>query len=349
MPPGTGGVKPVSHSMRSPSVLPAAPSAADPASLVTLDALRAAASLLRGVAVRTPLLPADALSAELGVPVWLKPEMLQRGGAFKFRGAFVFLSGMSVEARQRGVVAPSSGNHAQAVALAARIFGVPCTVVMPTTVTPAKREGAERLGARVVLAGTTTFERLERAEQIVREEGGTMVPPYDDPTIVAGQGTAGLEIVEDCPEVSTVLVPVGGGGLSAGVAAAVKLLSPNTRVVGVEPAGAPKLTRALAAGAPVRLEGTGGLADGLLAVQIGSVPFAHHRAYLDEVVTVEDEALPRAMRFLLDRMKLVAEPSGAITVAALAERVVCPEGPTVCVLSGGNIEWTGLQALLDRR
>ena len=336
-----------SPSLATPSSSPSAAATAAP--LVTLDALRAAAGVLRGVAVHTPLLPADTLSAELGVPVRLKPEMLQRGGAFKFRGAFVYLSGMTPEARRRGVVAPSSGNHAQAVALAARLFGVPCTVVMPTTVTPAKRSGAERLGARVVLAGATTQDRMERAEEIVRDEGGTIVPPYDDPTIIAGQGTTGLEIVEDWPEVTTVLVPVGGGGLSAGVAAAVKLLLPSARVVGVEPASAPKLTRALEAGAPVRLDRTTGLADGLLAVQVGTLPFAHHRAYLDEVVTVEDEALPRAMRFLLDRMKLVVEPSGAITVAALAERLVRPQGPTVCVLSGGNIEWEGLQALLAGR
>jgi threonine dehydratase len=336
--------------MHSPSSL--APSVAAPAAdarLVTLDDLRAAAATLRGVAVRTPLLPADELAAELGAAsVWLKPEMLQRGGAFKFRGAFTFLSAMPFAVRERGVVAPSSGNHAQAVALAARLFGVPATVVMPTTVTPAKRAGAERLGARVELAGTTTAERMERAQEIVREEGGTIVPPYDDATIVAGQGTAGLEIVEDFPAVGTVLVPVGGGGLSAGVAAAVKLLSPATRVVAVEPAGAPKLTRARAAGRPVRLEHTAGLADGLLAVQVGTIPFAHHQAYVDEVVTVDDAALPRAMRFLLDRMKLVVEPSGAITVAALLERVVRPDGGTVCVLSGGNIEWAGLQSLLGR-
>jgi threonine dehydratase len=274
--------------------------------------------------------------------------MLQRGGAFKFRGAFTYLSGMTSEARRRGVVAPSSGNHAQAVALAAKLFGVPATVVMPTTVTPAKRAGAERLGARVVLAGTTTHDRMERAREIVREEGGTIVPPYDDLTIIAGQGTAGLEIVEDLPAVRTVLVPVGGGGLSAGVAAAVKLLVPEARVVGVEPAGAPKLSRARAAGEPVRLESTGGLADGLLAVQVGTAPFAHHQAYVDDVVTVGDQALPGAMRFLLDRMKLVVEPSGAITVAALLEGVVRPDGATVCVLSGGNIEWDGLQSILGR-
>ena len=336
------------HRPSSPLAAPAAPAAGSAAAapLVTLDALRAAAGALRGVAVRTPLLPADTLSAELGAPVWLKPEMLQRGGAFKFRGAFTYLSQMSSAARQRGVVAPSSGNHAQAVALAARLFGVPATVVMPETVTPAKRAGAERLGARVILAGTTTRHRMERAQELVREEGGTIVPPYDDATIIAGQGTAGLEIVEDYPSVGTVLVPVGGGGLSAGVAAAVKLLSPTTRVVGVEPTTAPKLTRAREAGRPVPLERTSGLADGLLAVEIGAVPFAHHQAYLDDVVTVDDAALVGAMRFLLDRMKLVVEPSGAITVAALMQGLVRAEGGTVCVLSGGNIEWDGLVALL---
>jgi threonine dehydratase len=315
--------------------------------LVTLDDLNAAAAVLRGVIVRTPLLPADAISEAIGVRVWLKPEMLQRGGAFKLRGAYTYLAGMSPERRARGVVAPSSGNHAQAVALAARIFGVPATVVMPTTVSPAKRAGAERLGAAVVLAGTTTQDRMERALEIARETGGELVPPYDDPTIIAGQGTAGIEIVEDAPEpLETVLVPVGGGGLSAGVATAVKLLSPGTRVVGVEPEGAPKLSRARLAGAPVLLEATSGLADGLLAVQVGTAPFAHHQRYLDEVVTVPDAALRPAVRLLLDRMKLVAEPSGAITVAALTTGAVRPAGATVALLSGGNVEWAGLQALL---
>jgi len=315
--------------------------------LVTLADLRAAAALLRGVAVRTPLLPADLLSEQVGAPVWLKPEMLQRGGAFKFRGAYNYLAGMPAEERARGVIAPSSGNHAQAVALAARMFGAPATVVMPTTVSPAKRGGAERLGAAVVLAGTTTADRMRKAEEIAAATGQRIVPPYDDPTIIAGQGTAGIEIVEDYPEVETVLVPVGGGGLSAGVAAAVKLLSPRTRVVGVEPTGAPKLTRARTAGAPVLLDQTGGLADGLLAVQVGSLPFAHHQAYVDDVVMVEDAPLRRAMRYLLDRMKLVVEPSGAITVAALMEEIVRPSGPTVAVLSGGNIEWAGLKGLLE--
>jgi threonine dehydratase len=314
--------------------------------LVSLGDLEAAARVLKPVAVRTPLLPADAISDHVGMPVRIKPEMLQRGGAFKFRGAYNFLSRMDPEVRKRGVIAPSSGNHAQAVALAAKLFGIPATVVMPTTVTPAKRGGAERLGARVVLAGKTTADRMSKAEELVEQEGLSMVPPYDHPWIIAGQGTVGLEIADDMPDVEAVLVPVGGGGFSAGLATAIKLRLPNARVIGVEPTGAAKLSRARAAGKPVKLEHTAGLADGLLAVEIGHLTFAHHQQYIDDVVLVDDEALCRAMRLLLDRMKLVVEPSGAITVAALMEGKFKPRGPTVAVLSGGNIEWDGLRELL---
>lgn len=317
-----------------------------PPELVTLSDLRDAARVIAGVVVRTPLLPADELTERVGSPVWLKPETLQRGGAFKLRGAYNFLARMSPEERSRGVVAPSSGNHAQAVALAAKLFGVRATVVMPTTVSAAKRGGAERLGARVELAGTTTADRMTRALEIVAAGGGTLVPPYDHATIVAGQGTAGLEIAQDLPDVGTVLVPVGGGGLSAGVATAIKLTVPNAKVIGVEPANAPKLTRARAAGKPVKLDRTSGLADGLLAVEIGAIPFAHAQAYIDDVVTIADEDLRDAMRFLLDRMKLVVEPSGAITVAALLTGVAKTRGSVVAVLSGGNVEYDGLRALL---
>jgi threonine dehydratase len=320
----------------------------DTSALVSLAEIRAAARVLHGVAVRTPLLPADDLSARLGgAPIFVKPEMLQRGGAFKFRGAYTFLAGLTPEERARGVIAPSSGNHAQAVAFAARLFGVRATLVMPTTVTAAKRSGVERLGGQVVLAGTTTADRMTRAQELVKESGSVLVPPYDDARIIAGQGTAGLEIVEDLPDVGTVLVPVGGGGLSAGVATAVKLLVPTARVIGVEPVGAAKLTRARAAGAPVKLDSTGGMADGLLATQIGTIPFAHHAAYIDEVVTIEDAELAPAMRYLLDRLKIVTEPSGAITIAALQSGRVAPRGKTVAVLSGGNIEWDGLRSVLD--
>jgi threonine dehydratase len=314
--------------------------------LISLRDLTAAAERIAPVAVRTPLLPFDQLSEELGAEIWVKPEMLQRGGAFKFRGAYNFLAQLDESERARGVVAPSSGNHAQAVALAAKMFGVQAVAVMPTTVTPAKRAGAERLGARIELAGTSTHDRWNRAVELAESEGLTMVPPYDHPWILAGQGTVGLEIADDLADVGTVLVPVGGGGLSGGTAAAIKLRVPNARVVGVEPSSAPKLTRAREAGRPVRLGKTEGLADGLLAVEVGALPFAHHAAYIDEVVTVDDAALPRAMRLLFDRLKLVTEPSGAITVAALMEGIVTPRGKTVAVLSGGNIEWSGIAPLL---
>jgi threonine dehydratase len=318
--------------------------------LVTLDDIESAARGLAGVAIRTPLLAFDAVTDRVGAPVYVKPEMLQRGGAFKFRGAYTYLSRLSSAQRSKGVIAPSSGNHAQAVALAAKLFGVPATVVMPTTVTPAKRLGAERLGARIVLAGTTTSERYEKALELVRAEGGTLVPPYDDPAIIAGQGTLGLEIASDAPDVGTVVVQVGGGGLSAGVATAIKQRVPSARVVAVEPAGAPKLSRARAAGRPVRLDKTKSLADGLMAIEIGRLPFAHHERYVDEVVTVDDSALAPAVRLILDRMKLVTEPSGAITIAALMEGLVRPKDnrPVVAVLSGGNMEWDGLQELLAR-
>lgn len=321
---------------------------ADSLRLTTLQDIIAAAATLDGVAVRTPALPDDVLGEQLGIQLWHKAEVLQRGGAFKFRGAYNYLSSLDPDIRARGVVAPSSGNHGQGVAMAARLFGVPATVVMPTNVTHAKRAGAERLGARIVLAGTTTQERADKAREICDAEGLTLVHPYDDPKIIAGQGTVGLEILEDVPEVDTVLVPVGGGGLSAGVSTAVKLLSPRTRVIGVEPTSAPKLSRAREQGRPVRLELTGGLADGLQASEIGGLPFKHLQLYIDEVVVVDDAPLAGAMRHLLDRMKLVVEPSGAITVATLMTGAVKDTGKTVAVLSGGNIEWAGLMQILGR-
>lgn len=318
-----------------------------PSTLVTIEDVRHAAAVLRGVAVRTPLLASETLQALCGVPVWLKPEMLQRGGAFKFRGGYSFLASLSPEARARGVITASSGNHGQAVALAARMFGVPSTIVMPTTVPAAKKRGAERLATRCYYVGTTTAERIAKAEELCAAEGLTYVPPFDDPTIIAAQGTVGLEIAEDLPRVGTVLVQVGGGGLSSGVAIAIKALAPNARVIGIEPEGSPKLTRARAAGAPVTIPANPeGLADGLLAVRIGSLNFAHLAAALDDVVTVPDSALAAAMRLLLDRHKLVCEPSGAIAVAALMTGRVTAQGDTACVLSGGNIEWDGLRELL---
>lgn len=330
------------------TIAPSSVSAADSRSeftLVSLREIREAAATIRDVAIRTPLLPNEALSQHFGARAWLKPESLQRGGAFKLRGAYNFVANLPGAKRARGIIAPSSGNHAQAVALSAKLFKVPATVVMPTTVTSAKRSGAERLGARVELAGTTTKHRYERALELAAAEGLTMVPPYDDATIIAGQGTVGLEIAEDLDS-GTVLVPVGGGGLSAGVAAAIKLMRPKMRVIGVEPEGAPKLAKALIAKEPVTLDHTDSIADGLLAVRIGTLNLAHHFAYIDEVVSIPDSAIKDAMRFLLNRTKLVVEPSGAITVAAMLTGAVPSRDDTVAILSGGNIEWQGLRALL---
>ena len=314
--------------------------------LVSLHDIEVAARGLHGVAVRTPLLPVDALRERFPSGVWVKPEMLQRTGAFKFRGAYNFISNMTAADRARGVVAPSSGNHGQAVAYAARMYGARCTVVMPLTVTATKRAGAERYGATVELAGTTSLDRAARADELVRETGAVLVPPFDDARIIAGQGTLGLEIADDLDNVGTVLVPVGGGGLSSGVATAIKLRHPHARVVGVEPRAVRKLSAARAAGAPVTLPGAVSLADGLMGVRIGTRTFAQLERYCDDVVHVDDDAIRDAMRFLLDRMKLIAEPSAAITLAALLQGVVAPVGPTVAVLSGGNIEWDGLLALL---
>lgn len=321
--------------------------------LISLADLRRAATALRGVAVRTPLFRSAELEATVGVRTFLKPEMLQHGGTFKFRGAYWYVSQLAAADRARGLVAPSSGNHGQAVALAARLFGVTATIVMPTTASMAKSEGARRLGAKVVFEGTTTAERMAKAVEIRDTAGATLVPPYDDPTIIAGQGTMGLEIVEDLRDSFgiagpfTVLVPVGGGGLSAGVAAAVKYLAPAASVVAVEPAGSPKLSRARMGGEPVTIPANpNGLADGLLAVRVGSVPFQHHEAFIDDIVTVDDSALRRAIKVLVERHKLVTEPSGAITVAALLEGVVRPASPVVCVLSGGNVDWDGLRGII---
>ncbi|MCU0617679.1 MAG: threonine/serine dehydratase [Gemmatimonadaceae bacterium] len=316
------------------------------APLVDLPQFEAAAARLRGVALRTPLLPLDVPAGRFPHAVWLKAECLQRVGAFKVRGAFHYVASMDPEVRSRGLLAPSSGNHAQAVAWAARHFGVPCTVVMPTTVSPVKAAGSRRLGATVELVGTTTLERIARANELAALTGAVVVPPFDDDLIIAGQGTAGLEIVDDLPDVATVVVPVGGGGLASGVAAAVKARKPSVRVVCVEPAGAPKLSRALAAGGPVTLDGTHSLADGLLGVRLGDRNWDHLSALVDDVVQVGDGAIKCTMRYLLDRQKLAVEPSGAITLAAVLEDKVASDGPIVAVLSGGNIEWDGLAALV---
>ncbi len=305
--------------------------------LVELEEIRAAADRIRGVAVRTPLLPWDERT-------WLKPESLQPVGAFKMRGAYNKLASLTDAERARGVVTYSSGNHAQAVARAARLLGASAVIVMPDDAPRVKVDGVRRDGAEIVFTGPGSEERHEVALALVAERGYTMVEPYDDPAIIAGQGTIGLEIVEDLPGVTSVLVPVSGGGLSAGIATAVKRLRPAARMIGVEPELAADAKESLERGELVTWPGdqtNRTMADGLRTQSLGPLPFEHLREFLDEVVTVSEEEIAEAMRTLAHRARLVIEPSGAAAMAAhLCGRLAqsADDGARVVILSGGNID-----------
>ena len=310
--------------------------------LVSLDQIRAAADRLRGTIRLTPLVEACELTASGREPaLLLKCENLQMGGAFKIRGALNMALQLDDRARQAGLVTYSSGNHGLAIALSARLLGVPALIVMPTTAPAVKVEGARVLGAEVIFEGTTTLQRKARAETEAAARGMTIVPPFDHEQILAGQGTIGLEILEQCPEVARVYVQMSGGGLSGGIATAIKQSKPEVEIVGVEPSGAARMTASLAAGHPVTIQATLGIADGLLAVRPGDITFPHVRAYVDRVVTVDDRETAAATSWLFREAKIVAEPSGAITVAAARRerRLGTPaNGPTVAVISGGNVE-----------
>jgi threonine dehydratase len=297
--------------------------------LVTLDDVRAAATRIKGVARRTPVL-------EVG-PLALKCENLQPMGAFKVRGACNMIAQLAPEARAAGVITYSSGNHGQAVALVAQRFGIPAVVVMPETAPPIKVKGVRQYGAEVIFAGTTTLHRQARAEQELTARGLTMVPPFDHPWIIAGQGTAGLEILEQCPNVASVFVPAGGGGLISGVAAAIKGMRAGVRIIGVEPEGAPKMSMSRAAGHAVTLDRTSSIADGLLAVRPGDLTFQHVQAFVDDVITVTDDQIAAGVRWLFGEASLVAEPSGATALAgALAHGSA--SGISVAIVSGGNVD-----------
>jgi threonine dehydratase len=298
--------------------------------LVSLDDITAAAQRVRGVARRTPVIP----SALPGL--FLKCENMQPMGAFKMRGAYNMVAQLPPDVRARGVITYSSGNHGQAVALAAQLLGAPAVIVMPETAPLVKVEGARGYGAEVVFAGRTSFDRKHRAEQIAASRGLTIVPPFDHEWIIAGQGTVGLEILEQCPDVRTVFVPVGGGGLISGVATAVKRSRPSVRVIGVEPEGAAKMSTSLTAGEPVTLDKTASIADGLLTLRPGDLTFAHVKAFVDEVLTVTDIQIAAAVKWLYMTAKIVAEPSGAATTAAVLAYGQS-EGQTVAVVSGGNV------------
>jgi len=317
--------------------------------LVGIEEVRAAAARIEGMVVRTPLVPAPEIAAVTGAAeVHLKCENMQRAGAFKARGGLNYLSLLPPEVLERGVTTYSSGNHAQAVALAAGLKGVRAVVVMPTTAPRVKVEGARRLGAEVVFEGTTSLERKARCEAIAEAEGLHVVPPFDHPHIIAGQGTAGLEIVEEFPEVDMVLAPVGGGGLFAGTCVSIRALRPEARVVGVEPVGGASMRAALDADEVVTLDATASIADGLLPVRAGELTFEHIRELAHDVVTVEDAAIRKATRRLFADHHLVVEFSGGATTAALLSGAVDVTGLRVAViLSGGNMDPALLSELFE--
>jgi threonine dehydratase len=313
--------------------------------LVTIDDIRAAAKRIEGVAVRTPLLP-QPWGAPAGL--WLKPENLQQIGAFKVRGAYNAIAALDEQTRARGVVAYSSGNHAQAVAYAAKLFGVPAVIVVPDVTPRIKVEATRAHGAEVV--EVPIAERESAAYAIVAERNLTLIPPFDHPEVIAGQGTIGLEIAEDAPDVDVVLIPVSGGGLASGIGTAIKALCPNAKVYGVEPELAADTAEGLRAGARVdwamdRRART--IADGLRS-QPSELTFAHLQAALDGVLTVTEDEIRSAVRTLAFKAHLVVEPSGAVATAAyLFHADELPEGKTVAIVSGGNLDPAALVELLS--
>ncbi len=318
-------------------------------SLVTLDDISAARSRIASFVRRTPLLDAGLVH---GHPLHLKCENMQPTGAFKIRGAVNMLLQLSAPERRRGVITYSSGNHGQAVACAARDLGIPAVIVMPTTAPSIKVDGTRRFGAEVIFEGTTSVERRVRAECEVAARGLVMIPPFDHEAIIAGQGTTGLELLEQLPAMAAVIVAIGGGGQASGVAAAVKQSNPDVRVIGVEPAGANAMQQSIAAQHPITIGRSESIADGLLPTRPGDVTFAHVRAFVDAVVTVSDEEIIDALAWLYYHARLVAEPSGAAAVAALLAAAalphIPPSGPVVAIVSGGNVAPSMLAELIER-
>ena len=306
--------------------------------LVGLADVQAARELLAGITRTTPLEPSRPLSAVLGGTAWLKCENMQRAGSYKVRGAYVRIARLAAPERARGVVAASAGNHAQGVALAAGLLGTTATVFMPVGAPLPKVEATKKYGARVELVGNSVDESLVAAQEFADRTGAVFIHPFDHPDVIAGQGTVALEILEQCPDVRTIVAGVGGGGLISGIAVAAKALRSDIRVIGVQASGAAAFPPSLLAGAPVRLPAYATIADGIAVGRPGDVTFAHVRELVDEVVTVSEEDISRALLMLLERGKQVVEPAGVVGVAALLSGAVQVDTPVVGVLSGGNID-----------
>ncbi|GAB3659815.1 threonine ammonia-lyase [Nocardioides korecus] len=309
-----------------------------PVASVGLDDVRAAVDVVGEVALVTAMEESRWLQALVGGEVLLKCENLQRTGSFKIRGAYTRLHALSAEERARGVVAASAGNHAQGVALAAQVLGIRATVFMPVGAAIPKANATRGYGADVRFHGEFLTQALVAAQEFAEETGAVFIHPFDHPHIVAGQGTAGLEVLEQAPQVRTVLVPTGGGGLLAGMALAIKALRPDVRVVGVQAEQAAAYPESLRTGAPVALETMATMADGIAVAKPGDVPFAAIQQHVDEVVTVSEDSMSRALVLLLERAKMVVEPSGAAAVAAVMDEPQRWETPIVAVLSGGNVD-----------
>jgi len=314
---------------------------------LALEDVEHAARRLDGVAHRTPVLTSRTLDERTGAHVHVKAECFQRGGAFKFRGAFNKISSLGEDALRRGVLAYSSGNHAQAVAIAASLLGSRATILMPEDAPAAKVDATRGYGAEVVTYDRWTEDREALGAQLAGERGLELVKPYDDPLVMAGQGTVGLELLGEAPDLDLLVVPVGGGGLIAGCATAAKALRPGVRVVGVEPEAGDDTRQSLATGERVRIDVPRTIADGLQATEPGELTFEVNRRLVDEVVTVSDEEIVEAMAFLFDRLKVVAEPSGAVGIAALLAGTVDARGGAAgVVISGGNVGAARLAELL---
>ncbi|MFH8614135.1 threonine ammonia-lyase [Streptomyces sp. NPDC017979] len=313
---------------------------------VIIDDVRGAQKMLTGVARVTALEGSRYLSRLVASPVHLKCENLQRTGSFKLRGAYVRISGLRPEERAAGVVAASAGNHAQGVALASALLGVHSTVFMPQGAPLPKVAATREYGAEVRLHGQVIEETLEAAQEYARTTGAVFIHPFDHPDVIAGQGTVGLEILEQCPEVRTIVVGVGGGGLIAGIAVAVKAVRPDVRIVGVQAEGSAAYPPSLSVGRPVAVAAPVTMADGIKVGRPGDVPFALVRDLVDEVRTVSEDALSSALLLCLERAKMVVEPAGASPVAALLSDPHSFEGPVVAVLSGGNVDPLLLQRVL---
>ena len=306
--------------------------------IIGIEEIRDAARLLEGVVRRTPMESSRPLATLVGGPVYLKCENLQRTGSFKIRGAYTRIARLSAEERAAGVVAASAGNHAQGVALAAQILHIPATVFMPVGASIAKLAATRAYGATVDLVGQTLDESLEAARDFAVRTGAVLVHPFDHPDVVRGQGTVGLEILDQVPDVATVVVAAGGGGLLSGVSAVVKQLRPDVKVIGVQAEQAAAWPTSLAAGRPVRLHRMSTLADGIAVGEPTPLTFAHVSTLVDDMVTVAENQLSRAMLLCLERAKLVVEPAGAASVAAIMANPDRFEPPVVAILSGGNID-----------